>query len=159
MSFRAELILVLLLPSFSLAGPAECVKKLYEYGRGFDPTRFEKEATKKTREDPNPNGAPGEMLHWTTLSLKGSWVTTLECNSCSPCKGVTDLLPTANRKLPCGLTNGMSEQAVTQRLGRPYERKDGTLLYVYPPLERNQEITLRMDRGKLAAIHWRFYMD
>jgi hypothetical protein len=49
MSFRAELILVLLLPSFSLAGPAECVKKLYEYGRGFDPTRFEKEATKKIR--------------------------------------------------------------------------------------------------------------
>jgi hypothetical protein len=159
MSFRAELILVFLLPSFSLAGPAECVKKLYEYGRGFDPTRFSKEATKKTREEPNPNGAPGEMLHWTTLSLKGSWVTTLECNSCSPHKGVTDLFLTANRKLPCGLTNGMSEQAVTQRLGRPYERKDGNLLYVYPPFEQNQEIMLRMRGGKLAAIHWGFYMD
>ncbi len=159
MSFRAELILVLLLPSFSLAGPAECVKKLYEYGRGFDPTRFEKEATKKTREERNPNGAPGEMLRWTTFSLKGSSVTTLECNSCSPRKGVTDLLLTANRKLPCGLTNGMSEQAVTQCLGRPHERKGGNLLYVYPPLERNQEITLRMHGGKLAAIHWSFYMD
>jgi hypothetical protein len=41
----------------------------------------------------------------------------------------------------------------------PYERKDGNLLYVYPPLERNQEITLRMHGGKLAAIHWSFYMD
>jgi hypothetical protein len=159
MSFRAELILVLLLPSFSFAGPAECVKKLYEYGRGFDPTRFEKEATKKTREERNPNGAPGEMLRWTTFSLKGSSVTTLECNSCSPRKSVTDVLLTANRKLPCGLTNGMSEQVVTQCLGRPHERKGGNLLYVYPPLERNQEITLRMHGGKLAAIHWSFYMD
>jgi hypothetical protein len=159
MSFRAELILVLLLPSFSFAGPAECVKKLYEYGRGFDPTRFEKEATKKTREERNPNGAPGEMLRWTTFSLKGSSVTTLECNSCSPRKSVTDVLLTANRKLPCGLTNGMSEQVVTQCLGRSHERKGGNLLYVYPPLERNQEITLRMHGGKLAAIHWSFYMD
>ena len=159
MKLLSGLFLVLLLSSFSFAAPAECVGKLYEYGQGFSLNRFGGATTKKSWETPNPNGAPGEMLHWTTLSSKGNWITTLECDSCSPRKGVTELFLTTKRDLPCGLRNGMSDKDIVQRLGDPYERKEGNLVYVYPPDEGTQEITLQMGNGKLNGIKWHFYVD
>lgn len=153
------LICIFVFPTFAFAAPDSCVKELYLYGRKFSPAQFGKGATKEFRTEPNENGAPGELLNWTTLRLNSNWVTVLDCKSCSPRKSVTELLLSTKRKLPCGLKNEMSENDITQRLGAPYQIENEHLYYSYPPVENNQLIVLLMDKGKLHAIHWMFYMD
>jgi hypothetical protein len=131
------------------------------YGLKFSPTEFGKGVTTKTTSEPNQNGAPDELLYWTTTSLKGSWIKILECNSCSPRKSTTELfLKTATaKKLPCGLKDGMSENEISQRLGAAHEKQGDNSIYYYPPLEQNEIMSLQMDKGKIRAIHWLFYVD
>jgi hypothetical protein len=159
MKLKLSLALAIFLPVFAYASSHDCVKSLYEFGRYFSPTQFGKGAMKKIWEEPNPYGAAGEKLTFTSLSLKGSWITTLECPSCSKRKVVIGLMLTTKRNLPCGLQDGMTEKEIIQRLGSPDEKKENNLIYFYPPLEQNEEITLYLANGKLNAIEWHFYFE
>ena len=163
-SMKLEIYVAFITVAFSFQADADtdaCVKDLYMYGQTFSPAEFGKRITTKKSSEPNKNGVPGEQLRWTTTSLRDNWIKILGCNSCSPRKSTTELfLTTATAKnLPCGLTDGMSENDISLRLGAPHEKQGEYSIYYYPPLEQNQIMSLRMDKGKLNAIHWLFYVD
>jgi hypothetical protein len=150
--------------AFSVQANADtdaCVKELYMYGQTFSPTKFGKKVITEKSSEPNPYGAPGELLYWTTISQNDNRMKILECNSCSPRKSTTKLfLTTATAKnLPCGLKDGMSEKDISLRLGAPHEKQGKNSIYLYPPLEQNEIMSLRMAKGKVNAIHWLFYTD
>ena len=141
------------------ATPADCIKAIFEYGANFDATVLKTVIETKRWQTQNRH-VPNELIQWKTIRTKGGWATMRECASCSPRAGITELFLSPDRRdLPCGLKSGMTTKTLIQRLGQPHARRGFHLVYLYPPEERNQEITLIVERDRLAGVMWRFYSD
>jgi len=144
------------LPLPALASANACVRKLHDFGDRFSPEALGKQALIEVYSTPNAND-PANPIRWTKTSLDGSWVLTAECRSCSGGKFVTELSLTGKRALPCGLAHGLSRAAVVKLLGPPDERQGAQFVYLYPPTERNQTLTLTFVGDQLRTTHWAFY--
>ena len=141
------------------ATSTDCVKTIFEYGADFDATALEAVIETKRWQTQNRH-VPEELIQWTTIRTKGGWATMRECASCSPRIGITELFLSSDRQdLPCGLKNGMTTESLIRRMGQPHDRRGNDLVYLYPPDERNQEITMTVKRGRFAGVRWRFYND
>ena len=143
----------------ALATSADCVPALFEYGAEFDATTLKSVIETRKWQSQNPH-VPGESIQWTTIRTKDGWATMRECASCSPRTGITELFLSPDRPdLPCGLKSGMTTKSLIQQMGQPHDRRGDDLVYLYPPEERNQEMTILVKRGLFSGVRWRFYSD
>lgn len=148
----------LALPPLAFASANACVRKLHDHGQRFSPQALGRQAVTEVSSTPNAND-PGHPIRWTKTSLDGSWVLTAECRSCPAGKTVTGLSLTGKRALPCGLAHGLSQAAVVKLLGPPDERRGAQFVYLYPPTERNQAMTLTFVDDQLSSTQWDFYFE
>src|SRR6266446_4703344 len=155
---RTVAIFVACLLCVSAAGSAtvaDCIKAVFEYGANFDVTTLTPVIETRQWQTDNRH-VRNEFIQWKTIRAKDGWATMRECASCSPRAGITELFLSPDRRdLPCGLKSGMTTKTLIQRLGQPHARRGFHLVYLYPPEERNQEITLIVERDRLAGVMWR----
>src|SRR5882724_3737001 len=155
----AIFVACLLCVSAGSATAADCIKAVFEYGANFDVTTLTPVIETRQWQTENRH-VRDEFIQWKTIRTKDGWATMRKCASCSPRAGITELLLSPDRRnLPCGLKKGITAESLIQRLGQPHTRRGEDLVYLYPPEERNQEITVALKQGRFAGLRWRFYND
>jgi hypothetical protein len=154
-----SLIVLTSVLSDAMATPTSCIDKVFEYGMRFDLTNLNKAAVVETWESKNLH-EPGDVIIWKNIHWNHGWVTTRECAPCSPKAGITELFLTTDQPgLPCGLNKGMLIDDILELMGEPDRRNGNELVYLYPPIDKNEEIAFQFKEGKLWGIKWSFYND
>ena len=153
------LSLIVLASALSQATSTNCIDKVHQYGVSFDLTGVNKAAVTKAWETKNPY-VPGDVILWKNIHWNHGSATTRECVPCSPKTAITDLFLAADQPaLPCGLNKGMLMDDISKLMGEPDGRTKDGLVYLYPPLDKNEEITFQFKKGKLWGVRWSFYND
>jgi len=151
--------LIILASVLSDAAPTNCIYKVFEYGVHFDLTKVNEAGVAETWKTENPH-EPGGITLWKKIHWNRGWVTTRECAPCSPKTGITELFVTADEPgLPCGLNRGMLIDDILELMGEPDVRNESGAIYLYPPIDKNEEIAFQFKEGKLWGIKWSFYND
>lgn len=152
-------ILIVLVSALSNAVPTNCIDKVFEYGAHFDLSKVNEAGVAETWKTENRH-EPSDIILWKKIHWNRGWVTTRECVPCSPKTGITELFVTADEPgLPCGINKDMLIADILELMGEPNVRNDSGLIYLYSPIDKNEEIAFQFKEGKLWGIKWSFYND
>ena len=151
--------LIVLASVSSGTAPTNCIDKVFEYGVHFDVSKVNEAGVRETWKTENPH-EPGDIILWKRIHWNRGYVITRKCAPCSPKTGITELFVTADEPgLPCGLNRGTLIDSILELMGEPHVRNEGELIYLCPPVNKNEEIAFQFKEGKLWGIKWSFYND
>lgn len=148
---------VLLMGAYTASASADiyqCPEALFNYADKFPIEKLGAKVLFKKEVEPNPHGGP---ITITTYKSGDNWISTRACNTCNPREARNGIYINVNEPLPCGLKKGMTEQQITQIMGRPsYVLSNGSLSYP-TSVEETNEVILYMENGRLQGLMNSYY--
>lgn len=103
-----------------------------------------------------PGGPYGEGQVQNVYHTAGdNFIGTVICDSCDPKERRYLTMIAVNEELACGLKKGMTEQQITQILGKPDIKQDdehGVVLFYYISEKQDDNVSLSMDNGRLKYL-------
>lgn len=136
----------------------ECPQALFAYGDEFPIQKLGAKVTvKKEKEVQQMGGAAGEVMISTAYSAGESWINTMGCDTCDPKERRSGSYIVVSESLPCGLQKGMTEQQVTQIIGKPNGRQGDEFLIYNTSIEGTDDVIIHMLNGRLEGLMNSYY--